>query len=219
MGLSVIGALLFLTLSLIAQSPGLQKRVGLSGARLDLRVRTFTSFAFALLLLAIGFFLAGVPLNSGTSTATANQTPQATASPSASLTPAIVEDTSSNRNKRLFRRLRLAALSADRRPLLHRRPAKHQQLRLQKSRQSRYPLLTKAHYHRPHPQHPLQPPLSPQLRLPQPAPHRLLLHQRLPLRQRQLPAGPQSSLLAAAMFGCTEALAGKTWYWSAMAIG
>ncbi len=63
MGLAALSALLFLALALIAQSPLLLQRVGLSRLRLDLRVRAFTSFAFALLLLAMAFFLAGVPLN------------------------------------------------------------------------------------------------------------------------------------------------------------
>lgn len=65
MGLAALGALLFLFLALIAQSPLLLQSVGLSRLRLDLRVRAFTSFAFALLLLAMAFFLAGVPLNAG----------------------------------------------------------------------------------------------------------------------------------------------------------
>ncbi len=65
MGLAALGALLFLFLALIAQSPLLLQRIGLSRLRLDLRVRAFTSFAFALLLLAMAFFLAGVPLNPG----------------------------------------------------------------------------------------------------------------------------------------------------------
>ncbi len=63
MGLAALGALLFLFLALLAQSPLLLQRIGLSRLRLDLRVRTFTSLAFALLLLAMAFFLAGVPLN------------------------------------------------------------------------------------------------------------------------------------------------------------
>ncbi len=64
MGLSAAGALLALLLALLGQSPQLLKRSGLIRARLDLRVRAFTSYAFALLLLAIGFFLAGVPIGS-----------------------------------------------------------------------------------------------------------------------------------------------------------
>ncbi|MEW5988452.1 MAG: hypothetical protein AB1791_17620 [Chloroflexota bacterium] len=62
MGLSALGALIWLTLALIAQTPRFLRRLGLSGFRLDLRVRAFTGYALAFLLLAIGFFLAGVPL-------------------------------------------------------------------------------------------------------------------------------------------------------------
>ncbi len=66
MGLSLLGALIALILALLGQSPGLLKRTGLVGARLDQNVRAFTSYAFALLVLAIGFFVAGVPLYSQT---------------------------------------------------------------------------------------------------------------------------------------------------------
>jgi hypothetical protein len=62
MGLAIAGALLALILSLLGQSPGILRRVGLGGSRLELRVRAFTGYALALLLLAIGFFIAGVPL-------------------------------------------------------------------------------------------------------------------------------------------------------------
>lgn len=62
MGLTVAGALVALLLAYLAQSPRLLKRLGLAGYRLDLRARTFTGYALALLLLSLGFFLAGVPL-------------------------------------------------------------------------------------------------------------------------------------------------------------
>jgi hypothetical protein len=62
MGLSVAGALIATTLAWLGQSPQLLRRIGLSSARLDLRVRAFTGYALALLLLAVAFFLAGVPL-------------------------------------------------------------------------------------------------------------------------------------------------------------
>ena len=65
MGFSVLGALIALILSLLAQSPQALKRVGLGGSTLDQRARTFTTYAFALLILAMGFFLAGVPLGTG----------------------------------------------------------------------------------------------------------------------------------------------------------
>jgi len=64
MGLSVAGALTAITLSWLGQSPQMLRRLGLGSARLDLRVRAFTGYALALLLLAIAFFLAGVPLDS-----------------------------------------------------------------------------------------------------------------------------------------------------------
>lgn len=66
MGLSILGALVALALALIGQSPDLSRRLGIGGARLDLRVRTFTTYAFALLVLAIGFFVAGFPIDSQT---------------------------------------------------------------------------------------------------------------------------------------------------------
>ena len=62
MGLSVVGALIATVLAWLGQSPQLLRRIGLTGARLDLRVRAFTGYALALLLLAVAFFLAGVPL-------------------------------------------------------------------------------------------------------------------------------------------------------------
>lgn len=63
MGVTGLGALIMITLAYLAQSPQFMTRIGLAGARLDLRVRAFTGLALALLLLAFGFFLAGVPLN------------------------------------------------------------------------------------------------------------------------------------------------------------
>jgi hypothetical protein len=63
MGLSVAGALIILALSLLAQSPQALKRIGLGGSQLDRRARSLTSYAFALLIVALGFFLAGVPIS------------------------------------------------------------------------------------------------------------------------------------------------------------
>lgn len=91
MGLSAMGTLFFLVLSLIAQSPGFMKRAGLSGARLELRVRALTGFALAMLLLAIGFFLAGVPLDSMPQTTAVEQTPQPAESPMPTSVPEIVD--------------------------------------------------------------------------------------------------------------------------------
>jgi hypothetical protein len=62
MGLAAAGALVTIALAFIAQTPRLIGRLGLSGARLDLRARAFTGYGLAFLLLALGFFLAGVPI-------------------------------------------------------------------------------------------------------------------------------------------------------------
>ncbi len=62
MGISAIAALIALALALVGQSPEFLRRIGLSSARLDKSVRTFTGFAFAFLLLSFGFFIAGVPI-------------------------------------------------------------------------------------------------------------------------------------------------------------
>lgn len=77
MGLAALGALLAILLAFIAQTPRLIARLGLAGARLDLRARAFTGYGLAFLLLALGFFLAGVPLG-GSSAATAEETPAQT---------------------------------------------------------------------------------------------------------------------------------------------
>jgi hypothetical protein len=74
MGITAVGTTLMLILAYLAQSPRLLTRLGLSGYRLDLRARTFTGFALALLLLSGGFFLAGVPLGGVTGSATAEAT-------------------------------------------------------------------------------------------------------------------------------------------------
>lgn len=63
MGLSALGAMLATVLAFIAQSPLFLTRIGLGGRRLDLRARAFTGYALALMLLAGGFFLAGVPID------------------------------------------------------------------------------------------------------------------------------------------------------------
>jgi cytoskeletal protein RodZ len=64
MGISLAGALITITLAWLGQSPQMTRRLGLGSVRLDLRVRAFTGYALALLLLGIAFFLAGVPLES-----------------------------------------------------------------------------------------------------------------------------------------------------------
>jgi hypothetical protein len=62
MGLAGFGALVAIALALLAQSPRLLTRLNLNGSRLDLRAKAYTGYGLALLLLAMGFFLAGVPL-------------------------------------------------------------------------------------------------------------------------------------------------------------
>jgi hypothetical protein len=73
MGISGAGALVFISLSWLGQSPLLMRRLGLGGLRLNLRVRAFTGIALAFLLLSVAFFLAGVPLGTGTENETLAQ--------------------------------------------------------------------------------------------------------------------------------------------------
>lgn len=93
MGLSALGALIAIGLAYIGQSPTLLRQLGLKGVRLDLRVRAYTGYGLALLLLAIGFFLAGVPLQSPAGLAAANSpedtTELAAALPTAETSPTI----------------------------------------------------------------------------------------------------------------------------------
>lgn len=74
MGVTAVLALLMTVLAYLAQSPRALLRLGLAGQRLDLRVKLFTGYALASLILMLGFFLAGVPIDDG-STATAASTP------------------------------------------------------------------------------------------------------------------------------------------------
>lgn len=74
MGLAAFGALVAIVLAFLAQSPRLLSRLKLTGQRLDLRARSFTGYGLALLLLAMGFFLAGVPLGAGESQTAAEAT-------------------------------------------------------------------------------------------------------------------------------------------------
>lgn len=62
MGLSVVGAIFFTLLAYIAQSPRTLMQFGLVGYHLELRVKMFTGISLACLLLLMGFFIAGVPL-------------------------------------------------------------------------------------------------------------------------------------------------------------
>jgi cytoskeletal protein RodZ len=67
MGVTAVLALLMTVLAYLAQSPRALLRLGLAGQRLDLRVRLFTGYALASLILLLGFFLAGVPIDDGSS--------------------------------------------------------------------------------------------------------------------------------------------------------
>lgn len=96
MGLSVLGAIFFTLLAYIAQSPRTLVRLGLVGYHLELRVKAFTGYALACLLLLLGFFLAGVPLGPGETTAVTTPTTITDANqPPADTTPAITADANS----------------------------------------------------------------------------------------------------------------------------
>ena len=71
MGVTAVLALLMTILAYLAQSTRALMRLGLLGQRLDLRVKLFTGYALASLILMLGFFLAGVPLDSNTAVAVA----------------------------------------------------------------------------------------------------------------------------------------------------
>ena len=62
MGMSGFAALLFMTLAYIAQSPALAARFRYLGPRLVKRSRALTGYGLAGLLMMLGFFLAGAPL-------------------------------------------------------------------------------------------------------------------------------------------------------------
>lgn len=78
MGLAAFGALITIALAFLAQSPRLLARFKLTGWRLDLRAKSYTGYGLALLLLAMGFFLAGVPLGPRAATTAGELTPGAT---------------------------------------------------------------------------------------------------------------------------------------------
>ncbi len=73
-GLAAFGALIAIVLAFLAQSPRLLARFKLTGWRLDLRAKSYTGYGLALLLLAMGFFLAGVPLGPRAATVTSDAT-------------------------------------------------------------------------------------------------------------------------------------------------
>lgn len=72
MGISLLAALLLTVAGLLAQSPRWLARLGLTGLRLDLRLRTLNQLALAAMLLTVGFFAAGVPLERGPSDTAVN---------------------------------------------------------------------------------------------------------------------------------------------------
>ena len=86
MGVTAVLALLMTIIAYIAQSPRTLLRLGLAAHRLDLRVKSFTGYALASLILLLGFFLAGVPINAGDATITA--TPN---SETANISPTLVQ--------------------------------------------------------------------------------------------------------------------------------
>jgi hypothetical protein len=78
MGITFVIALLMVILAYIAQSPGFAARIGLGGTRIAYQVKTYTGYALASMLLFLGFFLAGVPLDPAlTATAVPTTTPTA----------------------------------------------------------------------------------------------------------------------------------------------
>lgn len=85
MGIAALVAVVALFLAFLGQSPRLMRRLGLDVYRFDLRVREFTGYALAALLLVVGFFVAGVPLGD-------NVTAQP-AQPSSTATEAVAANT------------------------------------------------------------------------------------------------------------------------------
>lgn len=79
MGVTFSLALFMVILAYLAQAPGTAAKLGLANARLDYRLKSLTGYALALMLLSLGFFLAGVPLDSSdTDTAVSPIAPSAT---------------------------------------------------------------------------------------------------------------------------------------------
>ena len=91
MGLTALGTLIMIVLSLLAQSPQLLLRLGLHG-RLEAQARLFTGYALALLLLMFGFFLAGVPLGASVETIVVTSTLLPDGPVSVTITNTVVAD-------------------------------------------------------------------------------------------------------------------------------
>ncbi len=86
-GLTISGlaALLTISLAYVSQLPRFLSKLGLASYRFDLRTRTLTGYGLAFLLMAFGFFLAGVPLGEQTGTALAQTS--ATPTPTIDINP------------------------------------------------------------------------------------------------------------------------------------
>lgn len=80
MALALLGTLLILGLALFIQSPALARRGGL-----PFSVRSLTGYAFALVLLTIGFFVAGVPLGTTGEPEAAANIPTSSAAPTTNI--------------------------------------------------------------------------------------------------------------------------------------
>lgn len=90
MGVTAVFAMLMTIMAYLAQSPRALMRLGLAGYRLDLRVKLFTGYALASLILMLGFFLAGVPIDNDSTTAAATPTVElASAAPTSANTGAM----------------------------------------------------------------------------------------------------------------------------------
>jgi hypothetical protein len=89
-GVSIVGALFVLALAVLGQSPRLAGRSGMDRARRERRTRALSAYALAMLVLAAGFFCAGVPLGplGGASRSTPTPAMSATAESVAGQTPA-----------------------------------------------------------------------------------------------------------------------------------
>ena len=87
MGLSAFGALIMITLAYVAQSPWLLMRFPRLGGRVASKGRPLTGYALGFLLLALGFFLAGVPITPAESEVAAAPVVEGQTLPAAAQTP------------------------------------------------------------------------------------------------------------------------------------
>ncbi|MBK7895433.1 MAG: hypothetical protein WAS33_17500 [Candidatus Promineifilaceae bacterium] len=89
MGVTAVLALLMTIFAYLGQTPRALMRLGLAGYRLDLRVKLFTGYALASLILMLGFFLAGVPINTEETVAVTTPTAEIAALPTSANTGAM----------------------------------------------------------------------------------------------------------------------------------